>query len=64
MSNIFQMTRQSTLADLGEGLAAKFCELSKRPCADRCDYLLRDLTEATNAVRRLRTTLEQGGDAA
>ena len=48
------------LADLGEGLAAKFAELSARPRADACDYLLRDLTDAANAVARLRDALLRG----
>jgi hypothetical protein len=45
------------LLGMGERLAAKFAELGKRPRADACDYLLRDLTDATNAVARLRTSL-------
>ncbi|GHB99528.1 hypothetical protein [Thermomonas carbonis] len=63
--NIFTMTRQPTLSDLGEGLAGKFAELSKRPCADKCDCLLRDLADARTAVSQLRTRLIRGdGEAA
>lgn len=55
-----QLYRPASMADLGESLAAKFRELGARPCADACNYLLRDLTEAKNAVARLRDDLERG----
>lgn len=61
MSNVFEMARQPTLGELGEGLAGKFAELGRRPCADKCDYLLRDLAEASTAVKRLRTELLHDG---
>lgn len=60
--NIFTITRSATLADLGEGLAGAFAELSKRPCADKCDHLLRDLSQAHTAVFQLRTALVRGGE--
>lgn len=52
-----QLYAGPNLADMGEALAAKFAELSARPRADACDYLLRDLAEATTAVARLRDAL-------
>ncbi len=48
------------LADMGDGLSAKFAELSARPAPDKCDYLLHDLTQARIAVARLRDALLRG----
>lgn len=44
----------SALADMGEALGAKFAELGARPHPDKADHLLRELTEAFNAVARMR----------
>lgn len=54
-----QLYAGPNLADMGEALAAKFAELSARPRADACDHLLRDMTDATNAVARLRDALQR-----
>jgi hypothetical protein len=45
------------LPGVAERLAVKFAELGKRLRVDACDYLLRDLTDATNAVAQLRASL-------
>lgn len=55
-----KLIRLQSLADLGEALAAKFAELSARPRADAADILLHELTQATNAVARLRDALSRG----
>lgn len=60
MNAPFRMTWRPNLAELGEALAGRFAELSQRPCADKCDYLLRDLHEARTAIEQMRARLIRG----
>lgn len=46
-----------SLGRAGESLASKLDELAKRPTADGCDQMIRELAEVTTAVRRLRAAL-------
>ena len=52
--------RPATLPDLADRLASQLRELSARPTRDGCDLMVRELAEASTAVRQLRTSLEQG----
>lgn len=54
------MTWRPNLAELGEVLAGKFAELSKRPCPDKCDLLINDLHQAQTAIAQMRTRLLRG----
>lgn len=48
------------LAELGEVLAGQFAELGSRPCADKCDLLIRNLADAQTAIAQMRSRLLRG----
>lgn len=54
---------QPSLQDLGEKLAGQLRELAARPTLDRCDRMVRELSEASTAVARMRAQLERAGAA-
>ena len=51
---------RAILPDTGERLNGQLCELHNDPTPDRCEWMIRSLSDAATVCARLRTELQRG----